>query len=85
MGGPAKKWYLAENGDTIILYYGDSLMKLSDSDKLLGCVFDITLPKKGKHTCEGVNVSSSVMLCMYLVYKWFVFSLSAKMARSYYQ
>ena len=48
------KWYLAENGNAIVLYYGDSPMKLPDSDKLLGHVFDITLPKKGKHTCDGI-------------------------------
>lgn len=53
--------------------------KLADSDKLLGRVFDIILPKKGKYACEGVNVSSSITLCMNVVYNWFVFSLSAKM------
>ena len=79
MGAP-KKWYLAENGNAIVLYYGDSPeIKLADSDKLLGRVFDIILPKKGKYACEGVNVSSSITLCMNVVYNWFVFSLSAKM------
>ena len=68
MGGP-KKWYLAENGNAVVLYYGDSPMKLADSGKLLSHVFDITLPKKRKRTCEGVNVSSSVMLCMYALNK----------------
>ena len=72
MGAP-KKWYLAENGNAIVLYYGDSPIKPADSDRLLGRVFDIILPKKGKYVCEGVSVSSSIMLCMNVVYYWFVF------------
>jgi len=57
MGG-TKKWYLVKNGNAIVLHYGDSPMKLEDSEKMLGRVVDVTLPRKGKHSCDGVNVCS---------------------------
>ena len=47
-----------KNGNAIVLHYGDSPMKLEDSEKMLGRVVDVTLPRKGKHSCDGVNVCS---------------------------
>ena len=57
MGG-TKKWYLVKSGNAIFLHYGNSPMKLTNFENLLGRVIDITMPRKGKHSCDVVNVSS---------------------------
>lgn len=58
--GKKSKWYLQEQDDSIFLYCEDSPVKVpGQSDKHLGKVIDITLPKKAKPS-DGVTVSNSI-------------------------